>query len=187
MNIAEIFNQKATGTMPRYHHSVKSIKRAGKSFGDLMAKLLVVKATADRLAQLKQASEVLAGLYWLSSAAEKAMQDLTIATGNPWKVVKRADAVLDSIRELKDDITIEPEKETEFDPHSEIYLACSMTIILDDIVMKIKDKNKLRLLEPLHEAAVNIEILLDKDLQQYDARKAADEFVERVYLKIEEV
>lgn len=168
---------------PRIPASPNPIKkRPGKYYAEVLAKLLVVETSARVLSQLKEAEAYQPALLWMREEVERVMIELAHLTDKPMKHAKRADRIIKAVRAMKDDLPADAEPE----PDGDIYLASAITIILDDLLAAMSQKES-DLVKPLLECALTVEGGLDKDFEKYDTRKEAASFIERVYQRIQEV
>lgn len=156
-----------------------------RAIRESIAKIFIVEATAGALSRAEETKKWHPSLLWLEQAASDAVVAFANLTDKPAKTIDKVAAVIERVKALKDDLTLSPDQ-TEPEPHSDVYLASAITMLLDDLVSTIRDKNKLAIIEPLHECAVNVESELDRDLQLFDVRKEADMFVEAINYRIAE-
>ena len=161
-----------------------------RAIRETLAKLIVVETSVNILSRIKETKDYHPALVWMKDEVERVALEMAKLAKQPVKTAYKADEIIDHIKNLRGNevpIPTEEERQAGEPPHSEVYLASAVTIILDDLVQLVRDPIKLDLLKPLHECAVNVEQGLDAGCVLYDVRKEADEFIELIYAKIAEV
>lgn len=93
------------------------------------------------------------------------------------QIAKRVAAYKDNMPELGPDAVP--------DPHGDVYLASACVMILDDLYQTLGSEWKKELIEPLHDAAVEVELSIDESFKHIKSRREADEFIVDLYEAID--
>lgn len=150
-----------------------------------IAKVFIVEAASAALSRAPEAAHLQPSLLWMEEESARVVVELAKMTQRPDRTIRKVQAIIDHVKGLKEYVEA-PAPDAKPAPHSDVYLAAANTMLLDDIYVTLRDPAKIRLIEPLHQAAVSVEEALDHDCSLIDVRREADNFIAAVYQRIEE-
>lgn len=143
---------------------------------EVLAALVMVRSCAANLHKIGAYEENSATLLWIHDEVWIVLAELADLAHNPVGVSLECDALVEHIRQLKKN-----KDATKVVERGEVWMVSSMAMLLDDIMVALRDPAKQQLVKPIVEAGFNLQMSVEDSAEFYGVHNQADRWVKEIY------